>query len=443
MGSSSDNQSALILAEIMPLLSLEPEALKIDSNELKLATKALRALDNYREHYTENELKDKLFSIVSEALGTKHSVDERRAFLKEKLSHLASDLSYRIGRWRIVVPIDNLTVSKNRKFRMGSVTFSRFSKKRHRDLTASLKAYLSQHPRFAGNTLAIDNYIKHERKLILDSLIDKTCADTEVLGRSNHAYRDALFRIEEAVACIKLFRYQNDDLYGRYFGIPGNVVRAVRRDHLLYPATTGFLGCGWERVGYSFEFEINNERLKFMKALGYEKISGILEKEKRTDLEERIVSSVLWFARASDVALVRKTDKNGLTSALGKRKADKKAQTEMMAPYDRLLKLFVSLETLLLFDRNEPIISNLTERIAFLVGKDYNARKCLIKFLKRMYGYRSAIIHHGGKPVPRDELEKMMYLTQNVIVKVIKDFAVPRMRTVESFREWFEMRKFR
>ena len=242
-------------------------------------------------------------------------------------------------------------------------------------------------------------------------------------------------KIEEAIAAVKFFHYLNDDFYGRYFGIAGRVISQVRRVMLLYPQGSGFVGFESAWVGARSEFEIDASRVKFMQAYGFRELTRILAKESRTDIQDRIISAILWFAKAVDVVL-KDTAKMEPIFDLGGR-ARQRSQAEMMGPYDRLVKLMVSLETLLLVDENEPIAANLSERTAMLVAHDYQTRKKLVQFVKDMYRKRSRIIHHGSKGIAQNELQQLTFLTQRVIVAFLKNSRRWKLDSKESLQEWF------
>lgn len=57
--------------------------------------------------------------------------------------------------------------------------------------------------------------------------------------------------------------------------------------------------------------------------------------------------------------------------------------------------LLAALESFFLRDKNEPIQTNLAERMAFLIADTVQERRRVIKNVKRFYSIRSDFIHHG------------------------------------------------
>jgi hypothetical protein len=391
--------------------------------------------------FDSSELHQQLSSLVFEVWSAMQAPADRQALLDQKLSHLISSLRSRIGSWRVVVPLQNLTIPNRRKIRIGKVDLFPFSKNRGKRTLEQIRASLKRNPNYANDDEFIHKYLDRMEKDVVGVLIGKTCAETEVYCRADNAVEEALPKIEEAVAAVKFFHYLNDDSYGRYFGIVGRVISQVRRVTLVYPKVATSVGFESAWVGARSMYEIDADRLKFMQKFGFLELSQILAKENRTHVQEKVISAMLWFAKAVDVVLSDSVKvKQDPIFDLGRR-ARLKPQAEMMGPYDRLVKLMVSLETLLLVDENEPIAANLSERVAMLVVRGYRERKAHVKFVKDMYRKRSGIIHHGGKDITEDELKQLTLLTQMVIVAFLKNSRRWKLDSKESLQEWFLKQK--
>jgi hypothetical protein len=435
---SSIKEYSEVLLHLLPLMSLETSQLPGHSKPLRSAVDALARLHNIGRYFEDLELHGELQSVVYEVLSVEKSSTRRETLLDEKLSRLVTQLRSKVGNWTIVVPVDNLLIESKRRLDVGNVTFFCFSRRHSLRTLAQIKDILMHNPHYANNPKLINRLLKDSGEHHLNPLIGKTCAKTVVFGREENAFDDALFRIEEALAGLKLFRYTNDDFYARHFGIQGTVISEKRRPMLYYSEKLRHIGFRSDIMGALFRFEVDAERIRFMRTRGFRKLNHILAKQHRTDVEDRIISSALWFARATDVILSKSTRIESPFQGLGGRGRKKRLQSEMMAPYDRLLKLFVSLETLLLFDEHEPIASNLAQRTAILVGADYPRRRNIVKFVKEMYKKRSGVIHHGGKDILESELQELMYLTQTAITTLLSRSERMRVSSNDSLREWFE-----
>jgi hypothetical protein len=408
---------------------------------LRKGIDALAGLRDIRRYYGDLELHNELQSIVYQVLTAENTRNRREELLKQKVSELVSKLRSRIGDWRIVVPIDNLAVRKRQRFRMGKIAVFTYGPSHSRKALAQIKASLLRNPHYVGKQDFIEKYVKMRKQRDIGLLVGKTCAETTVHGRADDAFDEALPKIEEGIAGLKLFHYPNDDFYARYFGISGRIVSGSVRPMLLYPQGHGPVGSEIRAVGSRFEFELDSDRLRFMRACAFPKLSKILAKQERTHVEERIVTAVLWFAKAVDVIISERARAEPFPDIRVGRSRTRRPQAEMMSPYDRLLKLMVSLEAILIIDKSEPIQSNLAERSALLIGKDYPQRRQIVKFVKDMYDKRSGVVHHGGKEISQSELEQLAYLTQMTIVKLLTNLARWKLSSKESLQEWFLKKK--
>jgi hypothetical protein len=438
---ASPTEYSEIAKKLHPLLPLEAKKAATSTVEIGQAVNTLMKLGDIGKWFDSFELQQQLSSLVFEVWSATQAPADRQALLDQKLSRFVSSLRLRIGSWRVVVPLQNLAIPNRRKIRIGKVDFFLFSKNRGKRTLEQIRASLKRNPNYANDDKFIANYLGRMEKDVVGDLVGNTCAETEVYGRVDNACEEALPKIEEAIAAVKFFHYLNDDFYGRYFGIVGRVISQVRRVMLVYPKVATSVGFESAWVGARSKYEIDADRLKFMQKFGFSELNQILAKDNRTHVQERTISAILWFAKAVDVVLSDSVKvKPDPIFDLGRR-AGRKPQAEMMGPYDRLVKLMVSLETLLLVDENEPIAANLSERVAMLVVRGYQERKAHVQFVKDMYRKRSGIIHHGGKDITENELKQLTFLTQQVIVAFLKNSRRWKLDSKESLQEWFLKQK--
>ncbi len=89
---------------------------------------------------------------------------------------------------------------------------------------------------------------------------------------------------------------------------------------------------------------------------------------------------------------------------------------------DKFLKLSNALETLLVFDKREPIAHSVSERCAFSLNDNLrHVSKLEIKnIVKELYNTRSQIVHEGDTFVSRIQIFDMIELIQVLIHKIIK-----------------------
>jgi hypothetical protein len=85
-------------------------------------------------------------------------------------------------------------------------------------------------------------------------------------------------------------------------------------------------------------------------------------------------------------------------------------------PSQRLLKMIVSLETLLLDSNDRGSKSNLLkERAAFLLGKNYEVRNFVGDTVKEAYRVRNSIVHSGDKhPIPLRLIKRLLFVVHDL-----------------------------
>ncbi len=173
--------------------------------------------------------------------------------------------------------------------------------------------------------------------------------------------------------------------------------------------------------------------------LGFQSLNEILMKDHLTHLDRRLLTSIRLFGAACDVVVTKSIIKGPIGLGLPS-KIPQGIIFEEIPMNDRLLKLFTSLESLLIFD-DEPITNNIAERSAFLLGNSYEERIKIKKFLKKMYKFRSAYIHHGECKVDYEKLEMLVNLVQQVILKFLFIKNEFRLENEKDLKRWFEEMK--
>lgn len=106
---------------------------------------------------------------------------------------------------------------------------------------------------------------------------------------------------------------------------------------------------------------------------------------------------------------------------------------------DKLVYILVALESILLKDSNEPIQQNLSERMAFLIGRSVTHRKEIIQTTKNVYGLRSSFIHHGASISEYGVLEKFMEDAWHAVIQLI--VASAHFKTKQDFINMLDERK--
>lgn len=112
---------------------------------------------------------------------------------------------------------------------------------------------------------------------------------------------------------------------------------------------------------------IDDEQLSLLQNAGLEILSDILTIENRTEFHQRLLSSLKWYSNSS----------------------------LMKNPSDKLVYIFVALESFLLRNKDEPIQNIMGEAMAFFISSNRQERVSIVTNLKEAYRLRSKFVHHG------------------------------------------------
>jgi len=131
---------------------------------------------------------------------------------------------------------------------------------------------------------------------------------------------------------------------------------------------------------YQKPWLISTQDLRFFERGGFNKLCEIIDKNEMNDFQTKLLEAINLYSRnclAQDIST-------------------------------KLLFILSSLETLLLKDPNEPIVQNISERIAFLIGKNASARMEIAANIRRLYDIRSKFVHHGKEISELETIRKFM-----------------------------------
>lgn len=101
-----------------------------------------------------------------------------------------------------------------------------------------------------------------------------------------------------------------------------------------------------------------------------------------------------------------------------------------------IVKTSIALESLLIFDKSEPLSKSLSERAAFLLSPDANVRKNISKIIKQFYNERSKVVHGSSSSVHINMIESVDRLI--VLLCLIISNNKNQFRNQEKIQNWCE-----
>lgn len=169
-----------------------------------------------------------------------------------------------------------------------------------------------------------------------------------------------------------------------------------------------------ELVGGHPEYFLKEKTLEFMKEYGFDELNKILKKESKiSKYEERLLTGIYWFGEAVSVITYDNKDLGD-----GKR-ANTIENFEFFYRGEKLLKLFIALESVLIFNNNEQITENIAERAAILIFEDYDSLIKLKKRIKRIYDYRNKTTPQGIIYVFKHDLSWITNCVRNILENIL------------------------
>ena len=164
----------------------------------------------------------------------------------------------------------------------------------------------------------------------------------------------------------------------------------------------------WIDENKDFDFMIDNETIESFSTLGYTKAFELINKDKRSELENTFINMISLFSKS----------------------------ISSIDFQDKLVYSLVALEILLLKNDTEPIQNSVGIRLAFLTRKDVDERRDVIKIVKECYKIRSSYIHHGKIRSEYILLQQLQLLVWQSIINLIR--SIDRFKNQTEFVEYIE-----
>jgi hypothetical protein len=207
-------------------------------------------------------------------------------------------------------------------------------------------------------------------------------AVTTVSAEPQKAKEIAYGECEKAIAALRLYSpILASPHHISYCDFSGSVQLPTRQ--ILFVKNNEIKSREEHRIDprYDPDFKLDNKKIDEIMSDGLSVIGEILgNKDCRTDFEQKYLDALLLYSRSS----------------------------LMTEPAEKMIYIFAAVESLLLRNDQEVIVTNIAERIAFIIGQSLQDRKEIISNVKETYGIRSKFVHHGAMPKDLAILKKFM-----------------------------------
>lgn len=389
----NDIESIYDLLKSEHVIIREGMSISLQNNDIDGIRNALDLIfedDFIKDNFSEAFINDKLLDIISNAF--KLPINERSGFIDEQFISLRDYLKNEIKEWTFWIPIDNLKVSNT--INIGNIKLFLFDE----TIAENIKRNINSED------------IERFSEFFIYPSINNTFAEVKVKGIQDYAKFLALNKIRLVMNAMKLYGNPKNP----QFGPRGEVILPTKKYNYIYRKEGKAPIITLEDSTNVSKYDLDENKLKIMKDNGFEELDKMLRKDKHSDFETRLLNSIYWFGEALNSSL---PDGKCL---IFKEKKKKHENLEYFKFSERIIKLFTALESVLIFDKKEPIAENISERVAMLMGNEYEDRKEHKKRMKNLYEIRSVIIHDGNAFVSKYDVIELTEYVRAILINLIK-----------------------
>ncbi len=144
-----------------------------------------------------------------------------------------------------------------------------------------------------------------------------------------------------------------------------------------------------------------------------DELNRILINHHQTDFETRILNGIYWFGESMSVPILDEKDK---------RYVEREKTHENLEYFnlgEKVIKLFTSLESVLMDDNEPNKTQNISKRGSLLIGHDIMTVEQIESDLKHLYNVRGEIVHRGNAFVSKYDLSDLINYTRAILFSLI------------------------
>jgi hypothetical protein len=219
---------------------------------------------------------------------------------------------------------------------------------------------------------------------------------------------------EKAISLLRIFTPENlspNMLSFCSLSGNGNLERRkyfVVKNEKMISLTDGFA----DRNHYDL-MVFSDEITSMISKMGLSILGDILRKEDLNEFQDKVLASLFLYSR------------NSLAKEIS----------------DKLVYILVFLESILLKDSNEPIMQNIGDRMAYLIGAP-EERKEIVQNTKDIYGLRSSYIHHGEYINYNDRTKIKLFMQNAWKVKQFLIHNIYNFKNTKEFMDYIDRIKY-
>ena len=355
------------------MISMDDEAMRLLFETVRNIMKLRPVIE---EKFTSDYVQDRLIDIIfSSQVVQPPNLDTK---LLKDIKKLLRKLRKTSESWVFLVPVVNLKMIGIKKMSIGEVDFHDLNLRKFKYLESKYNTKLGYKKR-----------LNERRSELIKNNVNVLAVTKATAGETQKAQEIALFKVESSLNILRLYDYTRD------MGIQREFFTAFPHEDIyhqnLRTKAPGSSHGGPPPVQF-FPYLVDKSKLNWMRKKGkLSEFNKILRGVPTTKLAKKIAMSIYWYG-------------------LGVK--DKKK-------VDRFVKLIVALESLLLGRKDRLKKQALANRVAFIWGRDKDAREYLYKLVGQMYSIRGDIVHEGKHDISEEDTLTMIALVRTLIFLMI------------------------
>jgi len=321
------------------------------------------------ENYTFEDIWERLKNILIEIYHSKPK-NQGNLIITKKVKELLSDIKKQPDKYSYLIPTMNIDLIIDH-LKIGNVCFLRLTDEKIEEL----KNDFSTDELFSSKS--------GEKRGIVVARISNIIASTD-----NKATEKALSLLEDSINAIRVVNPWSP------IGIEGDF--SYKQRNFRFITASGKIGSRRKNLWVDWAsnpLKIDKGILDRMNQVGGLKyIQKLFSIESPTRFQKSILTSIHWFGEAVK---------------------DEKEE-------DRFVKLVIALESIFITNRGESKAEKISERFAFLVGRNKDERIDFYKRMKKYIGIRNKIVHDGFVGVEHIDLRFLTDCTRSSIIEFCK-----------------------
>lgn len=227
-------------------------------------------------------------------------------------------------------------------------------------------------------------------------------AKTRVYGSKNYVHTKSQIKIKIVLNMLKLFLPD----YECNFNLEGDIICPKNRFYVLINSNGITAGISPSSSNFGSNFNKDATYDEFQLYI----LSTLFNKEPKSEIENRLITSIYWFGEALSVQFKH-------SSKIENEHNDKLENIEFFDAYSKLVYLIISLESLLVYN-GESKSKAISKKVSTLIANP-GYEKEIEEFLKKIYRYRSKIVHSGIIYISKQDIDRLIDYTRFAIFEVL------------------------